>query len=107
MLELHRTTSSFVTNGTQYRRCQLPILNAFALTVHKVQGLSLASVTTTLTKTMFADGQGYVALSRATTPEQLFISQLDFDAIRADPDAIAEYQRLEAKAANFAAAASA
>jgi len=55
---------------------------------------------------MFADGQGYVALSRATTPEQLFISQLDIDAIRADPDAIAEYRRLEAKAANFAAAAS-
>ena len=93
MLELYRTTSSFVTNGTQ-------------LTVHKVQGLSLATVTTTLSKSMFADGQGYVALSRATTPEQLFISQLDIDAIRADPDAIAEYRRLEAKAANFAAAAS-
>jgi hypothetical protein len=48
---------------------------------------------------MFADGQGYVGLGRATTSEQLFITQLDFNAIRADPDAIAEYRRLEQKAA--------
>jgi ATP-dependent exoDNAse (exonuclease V) alpha subunit len=101
MLELHRTTSHFTTNGVQYKRFQLPILNAFALTVHKVQGLSLPSVTVALTKSMFADGQGYVGLSRATTSEQLFITQLDFNAIRADPDAIAEYRRLEEKAARL------
>ena len=101
MLELHRTTSHFTTNGVQYKRFQLPILNTFALTVHKVQGLSLPSVTVALTKSMFADGQGYVGLSRATTSEQLFITQLDFNAIRADPDAIAEYRRLEQKAAQL------
>jgi hypothetical protein len=50
---------------------------------------------------MFADGQGYVGLSRATTSQQLFITQLDFDAIRADPDAITEYHRLEEKAARL------
>jgi ATP-dependent DNA helicase PIF1 len=74
-------------------------MNAFALTVHKVQGLSLPSVTIALSESMFADGQGYVALSRATTPEQLFITQLNFDAIKADPEAIAEYRRLEREAA--------
>ncbi len=47
---------------------------------------------------MFADGQGYVALSRATAPDALFLTELDFDAIKADPEAITEHQRLEQKA---------
>ena len=101
MLELHRTSSYFTTNGVEYRCYQLPILNAFTLTIHKVQGLSLRSVTIALTQTMFAYGQGYVGLSRATTADELFITHLDFDAIRADPEAIAEYQRLEKKAATL------
>jgi ATP-dependent exoDNAse (exonuclease V) alpha subunit len=64
-----------------------------------VQGLSLNSITVALSKSMFAQGQGYVALSRAKSPEQLFLTELDFDAIKADPEAIAEHQRLERKAA--------
>ena|SRR5271168_4252323 len=101
ILELHRTTSSFTTNGVQYRRFQLPIINAFALTVHKVQGLSPPSVTIALSKSMFAEGQAYVGLSRATTADQLFLTELDFSAIKADPEAIAEYRRLEEKAVNL------
>ena len=88
-------------NGVQYRRSQLPIFNAFALTVHKVQGLSLPSVTIALSESMFADGQAYVGLSRATTPEELYITQLNFDAIKADQEAIAEYRRLESVAARI------
>jgi hypothetical protein len=48
---------------------------------------------------MFTHGQVYVGLSRAITPEELFISHLDFNAIKADPEVIAEYRRLEEKAA--------
>jgi hypothetical protein len=51
---------------------------------------------------MFTHGQAYVGLSRATMPEELFISHLDFNAIKADPETIAEYRRLEEKAVNFA-----
>jgi len=40
-------------------------------------------------------------LSRATRLEGVFLTDLDFDAIKADPEAIAEYERLEAKAADF------
>jgi ATP-dependent exoDNAse (exonuclease V) alpha subunit len=64
------------------------------LTIHKVQGLSLPSVTLGLNKNFFSDGQAYVGLSRATASERLFLTQLDFDAIKADPEAIAEYDRL-------------
>ena len=77
-------------------------MNAFALTIHKVQGLSLKSVTVPLSESMFANGQAYVALSRATTPEELYITRLDFSAIKADPEAIAEYRRLEQRAVRLA-----
>ena len=96
ILQLHRESSTFQSYGAEYRRWQLPILNAFALTIHKVQGLSLPSVTLALNKSIFSDGQAYVGLSRATTSEKLFLTQLDFDAIKADPEAIAEYERLRA-----------
>jgi ATP-dependent exoDNAse (exonuclease V) alpha subunit len=72
----------------------VPILNAFALTIHKVQGLSLPSITLALNKNIFSQGQAYVGLSRARTLDQVFLTQLDFDAIKADPEAVAEYDRL-------------
>lgn len=56
----------------------------------------------TLNHNIFSDGQAYVGLSRARELEQLFLSHLDFDAIKADPEAIAEYDRLRAKAAELA-----
>jgi ATP-dependent exoDNAse (exonuclease V) alpha subunit len=86
----HRTTEYFYANVSW----QLPIINAFALTIHKVQGLSLPSVTLGLNKNFFSDWQAYVGLSRATASERLFLTQLDFDVIKADPEAIAEYERL-------------
>ena len=98
MLHLHKTSSYFNSSGVEYRRFQLPIINAFALTIHKVQGLSLPSVTIALNSNIFSDGQAYVALSRGRRLDELFLTHLDFDAIKADPEAIAEYQRLEAKA---------
>jgi ATP-dependent DNA helicase PIF1 len=78
------------------------MIEAYALTVHKVQGLSLNNITIALNNSMFADGQGYVALSRAISLDQLFLSELDFSAVKADPEAIAEYKRLEQKAAALA-----
>jgi ATP-dependent DNA helicase PIF1 len=72
----------------------LPILNTFALPIHKAQGLSLPSVTLALNKNLFSEGEAYVGLSRATTLDRVFLMQLDFDAIEADPEAIAEYDRL-------------
>lgn len=52
---------------------QIPIKLAFALTIHKSQGLTFDDVTIDLTRKCFSDGQLYVALSRATGPEALKI----------------------------------
>lgn len=101
MLQLHRSSSTFQSYGAEYRRWQLPIINTFALTIHKVQGLSLPSITLVLNKSIFSEGQAFVGLSRATTLEGVFLTQLDFDAIKADPEAIAEYNRLRTVASQL------
>ena len=44
---------------------------------------------------MFVNRQAYIALSRATTLEELYVTRLDFSVIKADPEAITEYRRLE------------
>lgn len=98
VMHLHKTPSYFQTNGVEYKRLQLPIINAFALTIHKVQGLSLPAVTVALNSNIFSDGQAYVALSRAKDLEQVYLTHCDLEAIKADSEAIAEYERLEAKA---------
>ncbi|KAN0068595.1 Ankyrin repeat-containing domain protein [Elaphomyces granulatus] len=72
-----RLTGNEDCTQPKYRRWQLPVINTFGLTIHKVQGLSLPSFTLALNKSIFSDGQAYVGLSRATTSERLFLTQLD------------------------------
>jgi ATP-dependent DNA helicase PIF1 len=57
-------------------RIQVPLILAWALSVHKSQGQTLERVKVDLRRT-FEKGQAYVAISRATCLEQLQI--LNFD----------------------------
>lgn len=52
---------------------QYPFKLAFALSIHKSQGLTFEEVTIDLTRPCFQKGQMYVGLSRVTTPKGLKI----------------------------------
>jgi ATP-dependent DNA helicase PIF1 len=52
---------------------QMPIKLAYALSIHKAQGLTFEEVTVDLTRPVFQKGQMYVGLSRVTGPAGLRI----------------------------------
>lgn len=54
---------------------QIPLKLGWCMTIHKSQGLSLESVSVTITKNMARD-LIYVALSRATTFEKLYVNHV-------------------------------
>ncbi|EME85545.1 uncharacterized protein MYCFIDRAFT_210260 [Pseudocercospora fijiensis CIRAD86] len=59
-------------------RTQIPLAAAWAMTIHKAQGMTLDKVIVDLSRA-FEDGQVYVALSRARTPEGLKVLNLGQD----------------------------
>ena len=75
---VQKETSYFEIDGKRASRKQFPLQNAFSLTVHKTQGLTLPHVTISIDENIFAEGQAYVALSRAGSLENLRILKFDF-----------------------------
>ena len=87
-------------------RRQLPLTLAWAITVHKSQGMSLDALQCELGNA-FAPGQCYVALSRAKTLAGLCIKSFDAETVRRklSHDAIRFHDAVRAQAAAEAAAA--
>lgn len=52
---------------------QIPLRLAWAITVHKAQGATLHEVTIDMRSRFFAEGQAYVALSRGSAMERLWL----------------------------------
>lgn len=80
--------------NTEATRLQIPLKLAWAVTIHKSQGLSLDYVTVDLTK-VFAEGMTYVALSRARTMEGLSITSFTKKKVFADPRITEFYKSYE------------
>jgi len=73
---------------------QIPLRLAWAITVHKCQGMTLDAAEIDLSKT-FEKGQGYVALSRLKKLENLHLKGLNQTALEVDSLAFKADQRFQ------------
>ncbi|GES75098.1 Pif1-like helicase domain-containing protein [Rhizophagus clarus] len=92
---IKKDTATFFIDGKPSSRCQFPLQNSFALTVHKTQGLTLPEVSLSLDNQIFAEGQAYVAISRCSNWSKVHIASLNPGAFITDQLMIKEYERLE------------
>jgi hypothetical protein len=80
---------------------QIPLRLAWAITVHKSQGMTLDAARIDLRKA-FVEGMGYVALSRVKNLRNLYLSGINQMALRVSEDAQAIDVDLRSKAAKDA-----
>ena len=79
-----RTTKFMLMKNMYIHRKQYPLIIAFAITIHKCQGLSLDTAIIDLSQEVFGNGMAYVALSRVRTLSGLHLITLDPGCIRAN-----------------------
>jgi ATP-dependent DNA helicase PIF1 len=80
---------------------QLPLRLAWAITIHKSQGMSLDTAELDLSKT-FTPGMGYVAISRVRTLDGLYIKGVNAAALQLHPDIYDLDKNLRSASANLA-----
>jgi ATP-dependent DNA helicase PIF1 len=81
------------TGEVQASRKQLPLILAWALSIHKAQGQTLERVKVDLGK-VFEKGQAYVALSRATTKQGLQVLNFQKSKVMAHARVVEFYNKL-------------
>ncbi len=81
-------------NKVEASLTQIPLILAWAITIHKSQGLTLDKISCDLSDS-FSPGQSYVALSRARNLEGVFIESLNFSKINADANAVNFYKKIK------------
>lgn len=79
------------------RRVQIPLKLAWALSIHKSQGMSIDNLEVDIGHS-FEYGQSYVALSRATSLDTLHVQLYSRENMKADPKVKAYYSTLSSNA---------
>ena len=79
-----------------YRK-MFPLINSYAMTIHKSQSLSLPCVFADLGDKIFADGMTYVAVSRCLKHNGLYLMNFNPAKVVASEKACREYSRLLGK----------
>ncbi|KAH9529892.1 DNA helicase [Dermatophagoides farinae] len=81
-------------NYSVYRR-HLPLQLAWALSVHKSQGMTITNGVEISLAKIFESGQAYVALSRSTSLDRIKILNFNINNIIVDRDALEFYKQLK------------
>ena len=76
---------------------QIPLILAWAVSIHKCQGMTMTIAEIDIGSSVFEFAQSYVALSRVQTLGGLYLKSFDSRKIRADPRAVEFYRSLKEK----------
>jgi ATP-dependent DNA helicase PIF1 len=79
---------------TIIKKLQIPLILAWAITIHKAQGMTLDYIKTDIGSTIFEFGQAYVVLSRIKNLEGLSLINIDYSKIKAHPKILNYYKTL-------------
>lgn len=74
---------------------QIPLILAWAITIHKMQGATVDYAKMDLGSSIFACGQTYVGLSRVKSIDGLYLTNLDVTRIRVNKRVREFYERME------------
>ncbi len=88
--KMNDTTREMVVEASM---AQIPLILAWAITIHKSQGLTLDKISCDLSES-FSPGQIYVALSRARSLRGVFIESINFNRLTANDEAVRFYRNL-------------
>ena len=82
-LALPRFKQLITISGASYHivRRQFPVMPGYAVTVHRVQGMTVKKAVVLLNKSFFESGQAYVALSRVRNLKDLTIWRYNSSAV--------------------------
>ena len=78
----------------QYMVRQLPLIMSWAITIHKSQGVTLNSARINIGSCIFEYGQTYVALSRVSSIDGLYLDAVNINKIKTNPKVVKFYKNL-------------
>ena len=95
--DIEKVKGKFMVMKNYYvYRKQFPIILAYAVTIHKCQGLSLDCAIIDLSDSVFAPGMAYVALSRVRSLCGLHLVAFDQRSLKVSHSSLKEINRLRA-----------
>jgi len=94
VLEIKKKDYKLEENKDSITKKQIPLIHAWAMTIHKAQGMSLEYIQTDIGKSIFEYGQAYVVLSRIKNLDGLSLMDIDYSKIKANPKLIKFYNTL-------------
>ena len=95
-IELVKSKFMVMKNYYVYRK-QFPLILAYAITIHKCQGLSLDCAIIDLSENVFSDGMAYVALSKVRSLSGLHLVAFHPKSIMVSISSLKETNRLREK----------
>jgi ATP-dependent DNA helicase PIF1 len=97
-IQVTETDFEFTRQGkTIVTRRVIPLNLAWALTIHKAQGMTITNWLQIDLSRVFGDGQAYVAFSRAVSMDKLIVYGFSKEVVKCNPIVKAYYDELESR----------